>query len=207
MIKATPIGKRAATRETILDHAYELARKEGLEGLSIGSLARHVGMSKSGLFAHFGSREDLQMAVLQWVEARFVDSILRPALMEPRGLSRLRAMILHWKEWGHVHQRGCVLLSAVGEYDGREGVLRDAILRQQRGWREQIQRAIGQAVELKQLDADTEAEQFAFEIYALMLGLHHDAGLFGYDEASQRTDAAFNRLLGSYQTTVEQAHG
>ena len=207
MTTATAIGKRATTRETILEHAYELARREGLEGLSIGNLAQDVGMSKSGVFAHFGSREELQLAVLQWVQARFVDTILRPALLEPRGLPRLRAMVVHWKEWGHTHQSGCVLLTAVGEYDGRDGVLREAILKQQRGWREQMQRAIGQAVELKQLDADTEAEQFAFEIYALMLGLHHDAGLFGYDEASKRTDAAFNRLLGSYQTTVGQHHG
>jgi AcrR family transcriptional regulator len=207
MTTAATLGKRATTRETILEHAYELARKDGLEGLSIGSLAQDVGMSKSGLFAHFGSREELQLAALQWVQTRFVDSILRPALMEPRGLPRLRAMVSHWKEWGRIHQSGCVLLTAVGEYDGREGPLREAILKQQRGWREQMQRAIGQAVELKQLDADTEAEQFAFEIYALMLGLHHDAGLFGYDEASQRTDAAFNRLLGSYQTTVERNHG
>jgi AcrR family transcriptional regulator len=207
MTTAIAIGKRAATRETILDHAYELARSEGLEGLSIGSLAQHVGMSKSGVFAHFGSREDLQLAVLHWVEARFVDTILRPALLLPRGLPRLRAMVAHWKAWGRIHQRGCVLLSAVGEYDGREGVLREAILKQQHGWREQMQRAIGQAVELKQLDAGTEAEQFAFEIYALMLGLHHDAGLFGYDEASKRTDAGFNRLLRSYQTTVEHDHG
>jgi hypothetical protein len=144
---------------------------------------------------------------MQWVEKRFVDTILVPALRESRGLPRLRAMVLHWKEWARIHQSGCVLLTAVGEYDGREGVLREAILKQQRGWREQMQRAIGQAVELKQIDADTEAEQFAFEIYALMLGLHHDAGLFGYDEASKRTDAAFNRLLGSYQTTVGQHHG
>lgn len=207
MSTVTPLGKRASTRETILDHAYALARKDGLEGLSIGSLAQQVGMSKSGVFAHFGSREELQLAVMQSVQERFVDTILRPALREPRGLPRLRAMVVHWKEWGHIHQSGCVLLTAVGEYDGREGPLRDAVLKQQRGWREQMQRAIGQAVELKQLDADTEAEQFAFEIYALMLGLHHDAGLFGYDEASQRTDAAFNRLLRSYQTTVEQAHG
>ena len=207
MSTVAAIGKRATTRETILDHAYALARRDGLEGLSIGSLAQDVGMSKSGVFAHFGSREELQLAVLQWVERRFVDTILVPALREPRGLPRLRAMVVHWQEWGRIHQRGCVLLTAVGEYDGREGPLREAILKQQRGWREQMQRAIGQAVELKQIDADTEAEQFAFEIYALMLGLHHDAGLFGFDEASKRTHAAFNRLLGSYQTTVEQDHG
>ena len=207
MSTVTPISKRASTRETILDHAYELARREGLEGLSIGSLAQDVGMSKSGVFAHFGSREELQLAVLQWVEARFVDTILRPALQKPRGLPRLRAMVVNWQEWGRIHQSGCVLLTAVGEYDGREGPLREAILKQQRGWREQMQRAIGQAVEMKQLDADTEAEQFAFEIYALMLGLHHDAGLFGFDEASKRTHAAFNRLLRSYQTTVGQHHG
>lgn len=200
MTTATHPGKRVSTRETILDHAYELARRDGLEGLSIGSLATDVGMSKSGVFAHFGSREELQLAVLDTGRQRFVARVLQPALKQPGGLPRLRAIVANWFEWGREHQSGCVLLSAASEYDGREGALRDGVVRQQAGWRDELQKAIGQAVQKGQLRADTDVAQLGFEIYALMLGLHHDAGLFGFDEAGRRTTAAFERLWRSWQT-------
>jgi AcrR family transcriptional regulator len=196
-VTATP--KRAATRETILDHAYALARRDGLEGLSIGGLAGDVGMSKSGVFAHFGSREDLQLAVLDTGRRRFVDQVLLPALRQPRGLPRLRAIVANWFEWGREHQSGCVLLSAASEYDGRDGALHDGVVQQQAGWRDELQKGIAQAVELGHLRADTDPAQLAFEIYALMLGLHHDAGLFGFDAANRRTAAAFERLWHSWQ--------
>jgi len=199
MTIATHPGKRAATRDTILDHAYALARRDGLEGLSIGGLASDVGMSKSGVFAHFGSREDLQLAVLDTGRQRFMTQVLLPALKQPRGLPRLRAIVANWFEWGRKHQSGCVLLSAASEYDGRDGALHDGVVQQQAGWRGELQKTIAQAVELGHLRADTDAAQLAFEIYALMLGLHHDAGLFGFDEAGQRTRAAFERLWRSWQ--------
>lgn len=194
----TPTPKRVATRELILEHAYALARREGLEGLSIGSLAQDVGMSKSGVFAHFGSREDLQLAVLEAGQLRFLNQVQRPALRLPRGLARLRAIVANWIEWGREYQSGCVLLTAASEYDGREGVLRDCVIRQQAGWRQEMCRTIGHAIEQGELCAQTVPAQFAFEIYALMLGLHHDAALFGFDEARQHTLAAFERLLASY---------
>jgi AcrR family transcriptional regulator len=195
-----PTGnKGASTRELILDHAYERARQEGLEGLSIGPLAAGVGMSKSGVFAHFGSREDLQLALLDSAARRFMEQVLRPALAQPRGLPRLRAIVAHWTAWGLQHQGGCVLLSAASEYDGREGALHDAVVRQQAGWRGELQEAITQAVDAGHLRADTDVAQLAFEIYALMLGLHHDAGLFGAGQASTRTAAAFERLWRSCQ--------
>ncbi|PWK87737.1 TetR/AcrR family transcriptional regulator [Fulvimonas soli] len=187
-------GKGAATRELILDHAFALARAEGLEGLSIGALAAAVGMSKSGVFAHFGSREELQLAVLDAGARRFVDRVLKPALRTPRGLPRLRAIVARWFEWSREYQSGCVLLSAASEYDGRDGALREGVVRQQAGWRDELRKAVLQAVEEGHLRADLDADQFAFEIYALMLGLHHDAGLFGFDDASRRAAAAFERL-------------
>ncbi len=199
MTSTTHPGKRAATRDTILDHAYALARRDGLEGLSIGGLAGDVGMSKSGVFAHFGSREDLQLAVLDTGRQRFVTQVLLPALRQPRGLPRLRAIVANWFEWAREHQSGCVLLSAASEYDGRDGALHDGVVRQQAGWRDELQKAIAQAIELGHLRTDTDVAQLAFEIYALMLGLHHDAGLFGFDEAGQRTRAAFERLWRSWQ--------
>ena len=194
-------SKGAATRELILDHAYQLARHDGLEGLSIGALAQGVGMSKSGVFAHFGSREDLQIALLESVATRFVEFIKLPALKQPRGLPRLRAMIENWSEWGRIHQSGCVLLSAAVEYDGRQdSTLRERVRQQQSDWRNEIKRAVSLAVQVGDLRTDTDPAQLAFEIYALMLGLHHDAGLFGFEEASRHASAALDRLFASYQS-------
>lgn len=199
MNATAPIGKRAATREMILDRAYAMACNDGLEGLSIGSLAQAADMSKSGVFAHFGSREDLQLAVLELGARRFMENVLIPALKAPRGLPRLRAIVEHWCAWGRRYERGCVLLSATSEYDGREGALHDAVVLQQTGWRGQLAKAIGQAVAEGHLAGHTDAGQLAFEIYALMLGLHHDGGLFGFDEAQRRTLAAADRLFASYR--------
>lgn len=198
-MNAVPTSKRAATRELILEHAYAMARRDGLEGLSIGSLAQDVGMSKSGVFAHFGSREELQLAVLDAGQLRFLTQVKWPALKLPRGLPRVRAIVANWVEWGREYQSGCVLLTAASEYDGREGPLHDQVTRQQAGWRQEMCRAIAHAVENGELALDTEPSQLAFEIYALMLGLHHDAALFGFDEARRHTLAAFERLITSYR--------
>lgn len=200
MNATTPSSKGAATRELILDHAYELARQDGLEGLSIGALALGVGMSKSGVFAHFGSREDLQLALLDVAGKRFMDFVIRPAVQQPRGLKRLRAILERWSEWIGIHYSGCVLISAVVEYDGREdGPMRERVKQQQLGWRNELMRAIRQAIEVGELRAETDADQLAFELYAVMLGLHHDASLFGIEDAHRRTWAAIDRLLVSYQ--------
>jgi AcrR family transcriptional regulator len=195
-----PPSKGAATRELILEHAYQLARQDGLEGLSIGALALGVGMSKSGVFAHFGSREDLQLALLDAVSMRFVAFVLQPALKQPRGLPRLRAMLQNWFQWLHIHESGCVLVSAAAEYDGREdSPLRQRVKQQQTGWRNEITRAVALAAQVGDFRADTDSAQLAFEIYALMLGLHHDASLFSFEEASRRTWAALDRLFASYR--------
>ena len=189
-----------ATRELILTRAYELAQEGGLESLSIGTVAISAGMSKSGVFAHFGSREQLQLALLDAVGARFVEFVKAPALREPRGLPRLRKLAERWCEWSRAHRNGCVLLSAAVEYDGRrDGAIREHVLRQQGGWRDELRRTIGLAVDEGHLRKDTDTTQLAFEIYSLMLGLHHDAGLFGYEEARQLTERALERLLASYR--------
>jgi AcrR family transcriptional regulator len=206
MAAASTTAKGLITRELILARAYELARQEGLEGLSIGTVARSAGMSKSGMFAHFGSREQLQLALLDSVGARFLEFVKIPALCEARGLPRLRKMIERWCEWSRVHQSGCVLLSAAVEYDGRrEGAIREHVLRQQAGWRDELRRAIQLAIDVGHLRRDTETKQLAFEIYSLMLGLHHDAGLFGYEEARCRTEQALERLFASYLLSVAEA--
>jgi AcrR family transcriptional regulator len=205
MSTSTAAAKGPTTRELILDKAYELAREDGLEGLSIGALALSTGMSKSGVFAHFGSREQLQLALLEFVAARFLEFVKTPALREARGLPRLRKLAERWCEWNRIHQSGCVLLSAAVEYDGRDGALRQSVLSQQAGWRDELRRAIKLAIDAGHLRADTDPAQLAFEIYALMLGLHHDAGLFGYAQARQRTDAALERLFAGCRHREQEA--
>jgi AcrR family transcriptional regulator len=201
MVMTTTTDKGAATRELILSRAFELAQEGGLEGLSIGTVAISAGMSKSGVFAHFGSKEQLQLALLEAVRLRFVEFIKVPALREPRGLPRLRKFTERWCEWSRAHLSGCVLLSASVEYDGREGPIREYVLHLQSGWRDELKRAVGLAVDVGHLKADTDSTQLAFEIYSLMLGLHHDACLFGYDEARRRTELALDRLFASYRRT------
>ncbi|MBF6024771.1 TetR/AcrR family transcriptional regulator [Lysobacter niastensis] len=198
MSALTATTKGAATREAIIDRAYGIACSAGLEGLSIGPLAHAVGMSKSGVFAHFGSREDLQLAVLDAAGERFVAQVLYPALKAPRGIPRLRAIAEGWFEWARQSEGGCVLLSAASEYDDRPGPLRDRIIRNERLWREQITRAVQIAVDAGDVAADTDAEQMAFELYALALTVHHDAGLFGFELAVSRGRRALERLFRSY---------
>ncbi len=191
--------KGATTREVILARSYALACVNGLEGLTIGGLAEQVGMSKSGVFAHFGSREDLQLATLDYGGELFIRDVLLPALKEKRGLARLRAIFANWSEWvRHEDDGGCLFLAAASEYDDRPGPIRDRVLQQEADWRDQLARAVRLAIDSGELAAGTEPAQMAFEIYAIALAVHHDAGLTGYDGAAARGFRAFERLLLGY---------
>lgn len=191
------ISKGAATREMIIDRAYALACAAGLESLSIGVLAQNAGMSKSGVFAHFGSREELQAAVLDSAAERFVEHVMGSALKVPRGVQRLRRIVENWFDWVNHESGGCLLLSAVSEFDDRPGPMRDRVIEQQNRWRREIARAVGIARDTGELNAATDPAQVAFEIYAIALMVHHDAGLFGYDDALLHGRRAFERLLES----------
>lgn len=197
-IRSAPQTKGAATRDAIIDQAYAMARQDGLEGLSIGTVAQAVGMSKSGVFAHFGSREDLQFAVLESACERFVAFVMTPALKARRGLPRLRVVVANWCDWARHTEGHCVLLAAVSEFDGRPGSLRERVVQYQARWRAELARAIRMAVDIGELAPGTEPEQFAFEIYGVLLVLHHDAGLFGYEAALARAERAYERLVASY---------
>lgn len=194
----TATSKGAATREAIIDRAYGIACAAGLEGLSIGPLAQAVGMSKSGVFAHFGSREDLQLAVLDEAAVRFVDHVLRPALSKPRGLARVRAILEAWYDWVRQTEGSCLLLSAASEYDDRPGPLRDRLVEHERRWRQEVARAVTLAIGTGELAGDTDPDQMAFELASLALIVHHDAGLFGFESAADRGRRALERLFRSY---------
>lgn len=198
MSAMTATSKGTSTRDLIIDRAYTIACSAGLEGLSIGPLAQAVGMSKSGVFAHFGSREDLQLAVLDSTGQRFIEHVLLPSLKARRGLPRLRAIVAAWFDWVRHAEGGCLLLTSVNEYDDRPGALRDRVIQHETRWRSELGRAIQLAVDSSELHAQTEPAQLAFEIYSLALVVHHDAGLFGYEAAQTRGQRAFERLLQSY---------
>ncbi len=194
-LTATPKG--SATRDAIVDRAYEIARFSGVEGLSIGPLAQAVGMSKSGVFAHFGSREDLQLAVIESAAARFAEGVLVPALSKERGLPRLRAIMDNWFDWIRSNAGGCVLMGAVSEYDDRPGLLRDQVLLNEQRWRDMLRRAIQLSIDCGHLRAG-DTRQYAFELYALPLAVHHEAGLFGYEQAGQLGETAVERWLSAH---------
>ena len=164
MSSLTATSKGVTTRATILDHAYGIACASGLEGLSIAPLAAAVGMSKSGVFAHFGSRQGLQLAVLDDAAERFGNAVLIPALSLPRGQPRLRAIMRNWFEWVRNTTGGCVLLGAATEYDDRRGPLRDRVLHNDRRWRTELRRTIEQAVDAMDLVGEILGECIAADM-------------------------------------------
>src|ERR1700712_2712087 len=152
--------KGEQTRVAILDAALDLASRDGLEGLTIGLIADRMQMSKSGVFAHFGSREDLQIAVIQEYHRRFEEEVFFPSLKEPRGLPRLSAMYAGWVT-RHTREidSGCMYISGAVEYDDRPGPIRDELLSMVVAWQKALLRAARQAVAEGHLAADTDVEQ------------------------------------------------
>jgi AcrR family transcriptional regulator len=198
MMLSAATAKGVATHGAIVERAIELVRKQGLESLSIGGLAQAAAMSKSGVFAHFGSREDLQLAVLDAVAEDFSRKVLGQAFLQPRGVKRLRAILAGWMDW--THGAGCPMIAAVIEYDDRPGTIRDRVVHWQQRLREALIRAVQLAVETGELRGDTDAAQFAFEMFGIVLVLHHDTRLFGGTDAIVRATRAFDRLIADYAT-------
>ena len=197
--RRSALQKGQQTRVTILDAALGLASHMGLEGLSIGALAEVTQMSKSGVFAHFGSREELQISVIREYHARFEEEVFYPALRETRGLPRLRALFERWVKRVSVElDSGCIYISGAVEFDDRPGPVRDALATMVVAWHGALERAIHQAVEEGHLVADTDATQMLFELHGLILALHHDARFLRAPGAVQRAHAAFERVLAHY---------
>jgi AcrR family transcriptional regulator len=189
--------KGERTRAAILDAALRLVSKAGLDGLTIGTLAEVTGMSKSGLFAHFGSRDELLLAVLAHGQAQFTEVVFQPAMAKPRGLPRLRAMFVNWLDWTESAELpgGCPMIGGAAEFDDKPGPVRDMLAGGQRTWIETLKRAVRQAIEERQLAADTDPEQIAFEMFGIALVVHHHRRLLGYRKARERALAALDSLF------------
>jgi AcrR family transcriptional regulator len=190
------------TRASILDAALLLSAQKGLEGLSIGTLAEVTGMSKSGVFAHFGSREELQISVIREYHRRFEDEVFYPAIRQPRGVQRLRALFDRWIERVTVEiDSGCIYISGAVEFDDRPGPVRDALADMVLAWQTALHRAIELAREVGELRADTDAQQMAFEMHGLILALHHDARFLRVPGAIERARRGFESLLARHVAT------
>lgn len=191
------MGKGEQTRETILLHALGLATKVGFEGLTIGRLADDLKLSKSGLFAHFGSKENLQVKVLELASRRFVDEVIRPALGAPRGVRRVRALFERWLAWETSPSLpgGCPFNAAATELDDRPGPARDYVVKGQHDWLDTLANTARTAVQERQFAEDLDCEQFAYEMQSIMLGYSHASRLMKDPRARARTEQAFEALL------------
>jgi AcrR family transcriptional regulator len=203
---ARPLQKGQQTRAAILDAALSLASHMGLEGLSIGALAELMQMSKSGVFAHFGSREELQISVIREYHRRFEEEVFFPSMGEERGLPRLRALFERWVRRVSVElDSGCIYISGAVEFDDRPGPVRDALADMVQAWQAALERAIHLAVAEGHLRADTDPLQMLFETHGLILALHHDARFLRLPGAVDRARAAFDRILAHYATAARPA--
>jgi len=191
--------KGEITRASILRHAVSVASVHGLEGLTIGRLAERSGLSKSGLFGHFGSKEALKLAVLESVVEDFRERVILPALREPTGVLRLRRLFAAWLDWAAEEQRdgGCPLLGASIELDDRPGELRDYLVDKQKAWLDCIARSAQKAIDERELRADLDVEQFAFQLNSVGLGFNFAHRLLGDRRARARAMRAFESLLAS----------
>lgn len=192
--------KGELTRAAILDVALELASRQGLEGLTIGLLADKMNMSKSGVFAHFGSREDLQLEVLKLYHHRFEQEVFTPSMKEARGILRLKSMFARWVKRVSVEiASGCIYISGAVEYDDRPGPIREELVAMVRAWQGALLRSVQQSIETGDLKADTDAEQVVYEMYGLILALHHDARFLRMPGSVERARLGFSRLIDTYQ--------
>ena len=190
------MAKGERTRKEILDHAFALAAEVGLEGLSLGILAASAGMSKSGLFAHFKSKEALQIGVIDEAVDRFNAIVLRPAVAQPRGEPRMRALFERYLLWKFDHNpSGCIFVALSHEYDDRPGPVRDRLVEALRDWHNTIRRVARAAIEQGDFRVNLDLDLFSFEFQGIGMAHHHVLRLLEVPHALQLTHAAFEGLL------------
>ena len=187
------------TKLSILETGLDMASRLGLEAVTIGSLAGATGMSKSGLFAHFQSKENLQIEILKFAADEFADSVVIPALKVRRGIPRIKALVRNWIGWGAKLTGGCIFVTAGTEFSDRPGKVRELLQQQQQQWVDSLRRMGDSAVRAGDFRPDIDGEQFAFELYSLILGFHFYHRLLRDDDSMQRQQAALDRLLADYR--------
>ena len=190
------MGKAAATRERIIDHALRLASRDGLAGLTVGTLAADLNLSKSGLFSHFGSKEQLQLEVLKAAAARFAELVVRDAFAAPRGVPRIQKLFANWLHWVTEpgYPGGCVFVAATAELDDKPGRVRDFLVAIQKQLLTTIAKSAELAIELGHFGT-VDVDQFAFELLGIVLAYNHARRLMHDKHAEAHARSAFNRLI------------
>ena len=192
--------KGEETRRVILDRAVGIAATVGLEALTVGQLADELDMSKSGLFAHFRSKEALQLAVVEAAVGQFVDAVIRPGLSAPRGEKRLRAILEGWLAWALSRPRGgCFFIASSVEFDDRPGVVRDRIAATQRDWIDFLATCIRTGQNAGAFRKDADPQDFAWQVYGLMLATHQATRLLDDPTAEDRARRGLDRLIEGLQ--------
>jgi AcrR family transcriptional regulator len=193
------LHKGQQTKQAIIDSALGLATQIGLEGLSIGALAEATHMSKSGVFAHFGSREELQISVIREYFRHFEHEVFYPAMQEPKGLPRVQALFSNWMKRVAVEiQSGCIFISGAVEFDDRPGPVRDALANSVQIWLAALYRAVVIAKECGHLNKCADEQQMAFEIHGLILALHYEARFLKTPGSIERAHKGFHHILVRY---------
>ena len=192
--------KGQQTKQAIVQAAVSMSTQVGLEGLSIGHLAERMHMSKSGVFAHFGSREELQISVIREYHDRFESEVFYPALSCARGLPRLQSLFDNWMQRSTTEiDSGCIYISGAVEFDDRPGSVRDALASSVNTWQNALQRSVAQAQEEKHLTPKADPLQMAFEIHGLILALHYEARFLRNPGAAQRARKGFSEIVARNQ--------
>lgn len=201
------LHKGQQTKHAIIDTALSLATQFGLEGLSIGALAEATHMSKSGVFAHFGSREELQISVIREYFGRFEQEVFYPAMQVPKGLPRVQALFANWMKLVAVEiDSGCIFISGAVEFDDRPGPVRDALANSVQTWLAALYRAVVMAKQCGHLHQDSDEQQMAFEIHGLILALHYEARFLKTPGSIERAHKGFHNILIRYGAFVAPEH-
>lgn len=197
------MSKGTDTRARIVETALRSASIDGIEGITLGKVASDVGMSKSGLFAHFDSKEALQVDVLNAAAQKFAEVVVSPAFKAPRGEPRLRALFEHWLEWERHDSLpgGCIFVHAAAELDDRPGPAHDTLVAWQQRWMDTLTRAVQMSVEAGHFRNDLDAGLFAFQTYGIVLGYYHAVRLLRDPEARSKVLAAFDSLVNAARSS------
>lgn len=178
-----------------------MASQVGLEWVTIGTLAKTTGLSKSGLFAHFQSKENLQIEILNYAAQDFTQNVIIPSLKITAGITRIKALVERWIDWGSKLKGGCIFVTAGTEYSDRPGKVRDCLLDQQETWIDSLKQIAQSAIKIGDFRADIDLSQFAFDLYSMLLGFHYYHKLLNQKDIKKRLEIALNQLLQKYVKT------
>ena len=187
------------TKLIILKAGLDMASQLGLENVTIGNLANVTNMSNSGLFAHFQSKEKLQIDILNYAAQLFVEEVVSPSLRTEAGIQRIRALVDNWASWASKLKGGCIFVSASTEFSDRHGKVRECLLHQQEEWINTLSRMARSSIKAGDFRGDIDCEQFAFDLYSLLLGFHYYHKLLQDSETQKHQNNALDRLLDNYK--------